>query len=79
MPVASFDRVRDPLVEKFTFDELPRIAPWVYDEITALGLEEIKQTIADLGRNPDEPQFMTTWVSAVSRSHSDVWHALNVG
>lgn len=73
------DRIRDPLTEKFELDELPRIAPWVYDEITAIGVDEVKHTIAEMGQDPDEPQPMQNWVSAVSRHHPDLWNALAQG
>ena len=79
MPASSLDRVRDPLSEKFTVDELPSIAPWVYEEITALGVEEIMHTVADLGENPNDPQSMTTWVTAINRNHSDLWQSLASG
>jgi hypothetical protein len=73
------DRIRDPLTEKFELGELPSIAPWVYDEITAIGVDEIKNTIAEMGQDPDEPQQMQNWVSAVSQHHPDLWGALLQG
>lgn len=38
MPATSLP----PLTDKFILGELPRIAPWVFDEITAIGLDEGK-------------------------------------
>lgn len=71
--------VPDPLTDKFSLADLPRIAPWVFDEITAIGVDEVKHTIADLGEDPDEPHSMPMWVSAMSRSHGELWSALAQG
>lgn len=79
MSASGLSRIRDPLTEKFSLDELPKIAPWVYDEVTAIGVDEVKGTIAEMGEDPDAPQLMPTWVSAVSRNHSDLWLALAQG
>lgn len=75
MPASSIDRIPDPLTDKFALNELPRIAPWVYEEITSVGSENIKSILADRGCDGDEPQPMTTWVSALSACHSNVWQA----
>jgi hypothetical protein len=79
MPASNLDRIPDPLTDKFSLDELPRIAPWVYDEITAIGVDEVEHTIADMGENPNAPQRMQTWVAALSHHHSDFWGALAQG
>jgi hypothetical protein len=79
MPASNLNRIRDPLAEKFWLDELPSIAPWIYEEVTTIGIEDIKRTIAGFGESPDEPQLMTTWVSAINRNHSDLWKALASG
>lgn len=79
MPASSLPRIPDPLTDKFNLDELPRIAPWVFDEIASIGVNDVKHTLAEMGENPDDAQFMRTWVSAISRNHSDIWQGLAQG
>jgi hypothetical protein len=79
MTASSLDRIPDPITDKFDLSELPRIAPWVYDEITAIGVDEVEHTIADMGEDPKSPLRMQTWVAAVSHHHSAFWGALAQG
>jgi hypothetical protein len=79
MPASHLDHVPDPLTDKFHLGELPRIAPWVYDEITAIGVGAVEHTIARMGEDPKDPQRMQTWVAAVSQHHSPFWGALAQG
>jgi hypothetical protein len=79
MSASELDRVPNPLTDAFNLSELPRIAPWVFDEITSIGVKEVERTIEDMGKNPREPQRMQIWVAAVSCHHSDFWGALAQG
>lgn len=71
--------IPDPLTDKFDLADLPHIAPWVYDEITAAGEGTVKDEVAHMGLDPDEPQAMPTWVLALERCHSPLWSALQQG
>jgi hypothetical protein len=64
----------DPLSGRFRVDELPRIAPWVYEEITEIGSMAVRTQIAELGYSQDEPLAMATWVKVIGRCHSELWH-----
>lgn len=79
MPASSIDRIRDPLIDRFEIDELTKMAPWVYEEIQAIGADRIRSAIADQGFDAKEPQSMQTWVSAIRACHSDLWSALAQG
>lgn len=72
-------RIPDPLNDKFRLDELPSIAPWVYDEITSVGVDQVKNAIAETGEDPDGAQPMTCWVTALQSRHSRLWEALEQG
>ena len=39
-----------PAYRQVPSQELPRIAPWVYDKITVMGVQEVRHAIADLER-----------------------------
>ncbi|WP_127752571.1 hypothetical protein [Devosia sp. 1566] len=76
MAISTIDRIRDPLTDRFDLDELPRVAPWVYDEITSIGVNEVRDTIADMGEDPTESLLMRTWVEALTQHRSKIWRAL---
>jgi len=76
MAISTLDRIPDPLIDRFDLDDLPRIAPWVYDEITSIGVNEVKHTIADMGEDPSESLLMRTWVEALTHHRSKIWLAL---
>jgi hypothetical protein len=65
--------IRDPLTEKFSLGELPKIAPWIYDEVTAIGIDEVEHTFAEMGEEPQGPHSMQSWVAALSRNHPGIW------
>lgn len=75
----TLDRIPDPLIDKFSMGELIRVAPWVYEDIQAVGPRTIASVVKDMGLVPEEPQAMTTWVSAVTRCHSQLWNSLAQG
>lgn len=79
MPASSIDRIADPLKDEFTLSELPRIAPWVYEQIMAVGPSAIMPLLPASGSGDDERYPMTAWVSAVSACHSDLWRSLAQG
>lgn len=65
--------VPDPLTDRFALYDLPRYAPWVAEQIDDIGRDNVFSKLRDIGRNPDEPQRMTDWVSALSRCTGDMW------
>jgi hypothetical protein len=73
------DNVPDPLRDKFLLSDLPKIAPWVSEEIGKVGADRIFADLAKRGFDGHEPQAMTNWVSALSACHSDLWVALAAG
>jgi hypothetical protein len=75
MHQSQFDRVRDPLVEHFTLDELPRIAPWVAEQIDAEGRGRVLAILGAMGE-PQAEHSMRSWVTAVHRSAGDLREAL---
>ena len=64
----------DPIAGRFRLEELPRIAPWIYDEINGLGSAAVKSQIAELGYRDGEPLSMATWVKVIGRCHSELWN-----
>jgi hypothetical protein len=79
MPASHLNRILDPLADKFALADLPKVAPWVYEEIAVIGIKQIDHAVAELGENPREPQLMRTWVAAIDRQHSALWQALAQG
>jgi hypothetical protein len=73
MPASPIAHIPDPLVDAFTLNDLPRIAPWVAEELDQLGRNEVGRVLSRWGKDIDEPQPMTTWVSVLKRCHSDLW------
>jgi hypothetical protein len=71
--------IPNPLLDKFSLGELIRVAPWVYEDIQAVGPQIVKGVVRDMGLEPEEPQAMTTWVSAVTQCHSALWNSLAQG
>jgi len=71
-------RIPDPLTDKFALSELPRIAPWVAEELQALGMPEVCARLQSVGLDPHSPQLMSTWVSVVTNDRSPLWEALQV-
>ena len=71
--------IPNPLIDKFSLGELIKVAPWVYEDIQAVGPQTVKSIVQDMGLEPDEPQAMTTWVSAVTQCHSALWNSLAQG
>ena len=71
--------IPNPLIDKFSLGELIKVAPWVYEDIQAVGPQTVKSVVQEMGLEPDEPQAMTIWVSAVSQCHSAVWNSLAHG
>jgi hypothetical protein len=79
MPEMTLGHIPNPLIDKFSMGELIRVAPWVYEDIQAVGPQTVKSVVHDMGLEPDEPQAMTTWVSAVTKCHSQLWNSLAQG
>ncbi len=73
MAASTLTHVPDPLRDSFTLSELPKIAPWVAEELQQLGRNEVGKVLLRWGRDIDEPLPMTTWVSVLKRCHSDLW------
>ena len=72
-------RIPDPLTDTFLLEDLPRVSPWIAEEIAAVGPDEIADELASMKMDIHHSLPMTAWVSAVSRCHSDLWSALSRG
>ena len=79
MAEAMLGYIPNPLIDKFNLGDLIKVAPWVYEDIQAVGPQVVKNAVQKMGLEPDEPQAMMTWVSAVSQCHSDLWNSLAQG
>jgi hypothetical protein len=66
----------DPLNGKFALTDLPRVAPWIYEEVAAIGVHQVKSAIASAGADPEAPQPMSQWVRAVTMHRSPIDDAL---
>src|SRR5262249_20395142 len=75
MPQSSLARVRDPLIEHFVLDELPKIAPWVAERIAAEGPARIAAILSEMGE-PEAAHSMRSWVTALHRATDDFSEAL---
>ena len=73
----SNDAKRMP-VDTFALSDLPRVAPWVAEQIDTLGIDVVRETVADSGVDPDEPQRIAVWVAAVSRCRGRLWEVLDL-
>ena len=75
MHQSQFDRIRDPLVEHFTLEELPKIAPWVAEQIEAEGRGRVFAILEDMGEL-ESAHSMRSWVTALHRSTGGLREAL---
>jgi hypothetical protein len=66
----------DPLRDHFAIEQLPAIAPWIAEQIQAIGRDRIFATIAAAGDDPDEALPMSTWVAAIQHYTSPISDAL---
>jgi hypothetical protein len=73
MSTSNAASIPDPLSDRFAIGDLPRYAPWVAERIEAVGLDKMRTLLGQLGHDPDEPQLMTTWFSALTRSEGHLW------
>jgi hypothetical protein len=78
MASSAFDRIADPLVDRFSLDDLPRIAPWVAEEIRLVGVDAVRDYIGRRGDDPDAAQPMTAWIAALRSCSGPMWEALDV-
>ncbi|MDB5473183.1 MAG: hypothetical protein JWP99_486 [Devosia sp.] len=79
MTASSIDRIANPLTDKFALDELPKIAPWVYEQIIAVGTVNVTMLLESSAPDETAQYPMTAWVSALSACHSELWQSLAQG
>ena len=65
--------IPDPLTDHFALQDLRKVAPWVWEEIEAVGIDEFDNTLRQQGGSIDDALPMRTWVAALTRSHSQLW------
>ncbi len=73
---SQLNRIRDPLTESFTLSELPKIAPWVAEQIEAEGVDHVAKILAEMGE-PQPAHAMVSWVTAVRRASGGLREALS--
>jgi len=64
---------------KFAIGELPEISPWIFEEISSIGLQSLGSALSEMNEDIENPQTIGCWVSAISRCRSDIWQALAQG
>lgn len=53
------------------YAELQTLAPWVFEQINALGLVRVQDLLRSHGDNPDEALSIQAWVAAVRQLERD--------